>query len=71
LRSSPRRANVVQFRKFYLAAGEAAKAGPLRVGADGAMKVWGDWRAVGAGGFDVVRGEIEETVLSTEGGEGR
>jgi hypothetical protein len=63
LRASPRRANLVQFRKFHLAVGETAKA-RLRISADSATKIWGTWRVKGAGGFNVVSGEIEERELS-------
>lgn len=64
LRSSPARANLLRCQKFHLAAGETAVFGPLRLPADGATQVQGEWTAKSPGNFTLLRGTLPATALT-------
>ena len=63
LRASPVRADMVQCRKFHLAAGESVTFGPLRLPTDGATQVDGEWTAKCPGNFTLLHGDIPPTPL--------
>lgn len=64
LRSSPARANRLRCLKFHLAAGETAVFGPLRLPADGATEVHGEWTAKSPGSFTLLHGVLPPTALT-------
>ncbi len=64
LSSGVLRGNVFRFSRLRLAAGETARFGPIRVPADGATKLWGEWSAIGTSGFARLHGEIPVTPLA-------
>jgi hypothetical protein len=64
LRSSLARANMLQCRKFHLAAGETAVFGPIRLPADGSTQVHGVWTAKSPGNFTLLHGEVPLTILT-------